>query len=405
VAADGRAIALLPLALQADAQARANAVLQILCQGARWAAQTPRAFLAMMLSGEVWLPPAISAPHVIIQALLHDSARLVEPLRIDGRALAFLPPPLRDDTVLCWAACRAPARVTGCRWASPRLRDSLVFMKGVVRHDASAYRWASARLRSSCLPLLEVAIAGGNHMALHMASAPLRRCLGAARAAFVSARATSVLPAEVRTDRASMLYLAATVETQGARVGLGLCEAPDMKDDALFQLELVKRAPSCIGEVPLRRNRVFLRAALAENPWLLAEPGVHEAAMTLRVMPARTPSLDRYLEGPPPAAGAASGAPKRPREGETEGSEPEERPPLKRSRLVQELKCPVCLETVGGKVLQCLNGHILCGQCAGSMPPGAAHRCPVCRASQSHERLGRNLLAEFLASSLREADS
>lgn len=402
VTADGRAIALPPRSLQRDTQTKAKVVLQILNQGAAWATQTPRSFIEMMLRGEVQLPSAISAPSVILRALLHDPVRLADSLRIDGRGLASLPPSLQDDTVLCWAACHAPARVTGCPWVSARLLDSLAFMKGIVRHNPSAYRWASARLKSSSISLLQVAIAGGNRLSLHMTFPPLRRCHSAARMALVSARTTSVLPVEVRSDRAAMLFLAATAETQGARVGLGLCEALDMRNDALFQLELVKRAPTSIGEVPLRRNPVFLRVALVENPWLLAEPGVHEAAVSLHIVPPCGAALWRYLEGPA-AAETASAAPKRPRavETEEEASETEEgQPPLKRSRLVDELKCPVCLEIVHGKVLQCLNGHILCSACAERIPRGASYRCPICRASQSPERLARNLVAEFLVSSL-----
>ena len=81
-----------PQHLQREPQIRNKAVLQILHQGAFWGAGAPRPFLAMMLSGEVRLPSAISAPSAIIQALLYDPARLGKSLRIDGRGLASLPP-------------------------------------------------------------------------------------------------------------------------------------------------------------------------------------------------------------------------------------------------------------------------------------------------------------------------
>ena len=372
VEADGRALSLLPLYFQRDRDLQARAALQILSQGAAWWAHFSTSFLESMAAGHVALPTALQAAGALLGALCQRPERLSGALREDGRALAVLPPWLRDNTVIGWAACSAPPELSGSRWLSLRLRDCFVFMRAVVRRDGGAYRWASARLRSSSFALLEAALVGGNGTALNSALPPLRHSKDAARLCVLATWSARALPRDVREKQATLLYLARLDELQTKLVGLGSC--PALRSDALFQLELVRLAPHTISEVPLRRQAVFLRAALAVNPWLVGYATVEEDATRLDVLPAPSADVDRYLRRGAARVDLAEPLPKR-------------------ARVAEELKCPICLELVCGRVVQCRNGHILCQDCVHCATACTLYRCPVCRVVGG---LARNLVAEFL---------
>jgi SHAQKYF class myb-like DNA-binding protein len=66
------------------------------------------------------------------------------------------------------------------------------------------------------------------------------------------------------------------------------------------------------------------------------------------------------------------------------------------------LDCPICIETISGKLIQCINGHTFCESCidgiTGKITVGI-YPCPVCRVSMSNRRRIRNMLVEKLIKS------
>ena len=63
------------------------------------------------------------------------------------------------------------------------------------------------------------------------------------------------------------------------------------------------------------------------------------------------------------------------------------------------LDCPICLETISGRVVQCLNGHTFCGGCLDEITQhitAGTINCPVCRIPMSKRREIRNTLVENL---------
>ena len=47
------------------------------------------------------------------------------------------------------------------------------------------------------------------------------------------------------------------------------------------------------------------------------------------------------------------------------------------AEVLSQYECPVCLDYITPPILQCFNGHVLCGECLGKLSP---KRCPTCRA-------------------------
>ena len=66
---------------------------------------------------------------------------------------------------------------------------------------------------------------------------------------------------------------------------------------------------------------------------------------------------------------------------------------------MEVLDCPICIETISGKAIQCINGHTYCKSCIdgiiGKITAGT-YPCPVCRVSMSKRRIIRNMLVEKL---------
>ena len=59
------------------------------------------------------------------------------------------------------------------------------------------------------------------------------------------------------------------------------------------------------------------------------------------------------------------------------------------------LICPICLQLPKNKVLQCLNGHILCEECQEKVKKA----CPQCRIPFGR-KVGRNIVVENLLDEL-----
>ena len=64
--------------------------------------------------------------------------------------------------------------------------------------------------------------------------------------------------------------------------------------------------------------------------------------------------------------------------------------------LVQQLECPVCMETIFPPIHQCTAGHLLCSSCRESL--ATPKKCPECRVRLSGSR---NLALERLAEGVR----
>uniref|UniRef100_A0A1B6F7Y8 RING-type domain-containing protein n=2 Tax=Cuerna arida TaxID=1464854 RepID=A0A1B6F7Y8_9HEMI len=62
---------------------------------------------------------------------------------------------------------------------------------------------------------------------------------------------------------------------------------------------------------------------------------------------------------------------------------------LKRSieKLLDIVRCAVCLETVQGEIVQCVNSHLLCGKCKTGLSD-----CPTCRQQFSEVRPCKNII-------------
>ena len=65
--------------------------------------------------------------------------------------------------------------------------------------------------------------------------------------------------------------------------------------------------------------------------------------------------------------------------------------------LLEQLQCPVCLETTLPPVLQCRAGHVICSDCSTNL--SLPKKCPTCRVAMAAP--ARNLALEQLAEGLR----
>ena len=65
--------------------------------------------------------------------------------------------------------------------------------------------------------------------------------------------------------------------------------------------------------------------------------------------------------------------------------------------MAEFLDCPICLDTISGRAVQCTNGHTFCGTCLDDVTgKSGAIQCPVCRIAMSKRREIRNMFVEKL---------
>ena len=65
--------------------------------------------------------------------------------------------------------------------------------------------------------------------------------------------------------------------------------------------------------------------------------------------------------------------------------------------MAEFLDCPICLDTISGRAVQCTNGHTFCGTCLDDVTgQSGAIQCPVCRIAMSKRREIRNMFVEKL---------
>jgi len=358
---DGRFINHLPCCFVRTVKVQRAALLSILSFGVRVCCSvSSRPFLAVLFStfnvlAPEW-PKALLHPgrsrSAFWKMLATNAVDVRDLLRLDGRNMHYFPTEMRDCQMYAEAVVHKQMAFCGIRHVSLRLRSCASFMAYVIRIRPSAYMLCSAILRSHDIYLLRLALSGGFGRALFCTHAPLRSSVAAGSAAVWASTGLRGIPQDLRSSKD---YLYSLAPECGCLLLNGLKE-------------------------PLLNDATFRRTLASAHPHL---------ASVMDVSTEMKPVASPPTEALPLSTG------KRAQESTQDRCK-------KRARLQELLHCPICMDTVRGRVQQCRMGHIFCAECVARMPNSIEFVCPLCRIRQSRFVLARSLVSERLASLLGE---